>query len=382
MTSKASSRHFCHLVIAGGLLICFTVIFFVYNNPTMNWLPCAGKPQFNVCTETCLSAQIITNCSENKQEMTRSVKIAGGGNDHASEITILIWYWPPRRQFNLDSCEPVYGIKGCHFIVDRAQIDKAHAIVFYIQEIKGDLQNLLNISRPPRQKWVWTNMESPTNTPQLKGAEVLFNLTSNYRTDADIWIPYGRIVEISETDEPFQIPLKDKLVCWIVSHWNIKLKRVQYFNELTKHIKVDAYGRHFEQRIDNEDYNKVVSSCKFYLSFENSIHKDYITEKVFNPMRLGTVPVVLGPPRENYEEFIPRDSFIHVDDFQSPRELAEHLKALDQNQEMYERFFSWRKDYVSTHNEVSRLHACKVCEHIQNHRGFKIVKNITKWYWG
>uniref|UniRef100_A0A3B1IEZ4 Fucosyltransferase n=1 Tax=Astyanax mexicanus TaxID=7994 RepID=A0A3B1IEZ4_ASTMX len=286
-----------------------------------------------------------------------------------SETLVLLWHWPFGFKFDLEACESQYGIKGCRLTLDRNLLDKAHGVMFHIRDIRGDLPYLKTLSRP-----------SPTNTPQLPGAEDMFNLTSSYRRDSDIWIPYGRLVEISEEDQPFQIPPKDKLVCWIVSHWEDKLWRSGYFNEFSQHIKVEGYGNHFGRHIDNNDFSKIMSSCKFYLSFENSIHQDYISEKVFNPMMAGTVPVVLGPPRENYEEYLPADSFIHIHDFKTSKELADYLLHLDQNQEMYERFFTWRKHFVPTASNFGQEHACYVCDHLKRNKNFRVFKNVNKWY--
>ncbi|KAL6473359.1 hypothetical protein MHYP_G00169200 [Metynnis hypsauchen] len=395
MTSKPSTGPYKHIIIVSFLLLCSAVIFYIYYKPTMSWLPCSKSalPKQDVCTEECLhilkvenQTQFIINCTA-VQEKTPTpqspvLEKEDTANTHEPETVVLIWKWPFGVQFDLESCESNYGIKGCRFTLDRNQLDKAHAVMFHVRDIGGEVSYLQTLSRPPRQKWVWMNMESPDNSQRLPGADDLFNLTSNYRRDSDIWVPYGQLVDISEKDQPFNIPEKDKLVCWIVSNWKDNLKRVGYFNELSQHIKVEAYGRHFGRYVNNEDYSQLVRSCKFYLSFENSVYIDYITEKLFNPMKLGTVPVVLGTSRENYEEFVPRDSFIHVDDFQTPQELAEHLKLLDQNQEMYEKYFAWRKDYVPRTSDFGQEHACHICDHVKKNKNYRVFKNVNKWYWG
>ncbi|KAI4815354.1 hypothetical protein KUCAC02_005503 [Chaenocephalus aceratus] len=71
---------------------------------------------------------------------------------------------------------------------------------------------------------------------------------------------------------------------------------------------------------------RLVSRYQFYLALENSQHTDYITEKLWNAVRAGAVPVVLGPSRQNYERFLPPEAFIHVDDFPTVRGLARAVR--------------------------------------------------------
>ncbi|XP_016332283.1 4-galactosyl-N-acetylglucosaminide 3-alpha-L-fucosyltransferase 9 [Sinocyclocheilus anshuiensis] len=132
----------------------------------------------------------------------------------------------------------------------------------------------------------------------------------------------------------------------------------------------------------DQDYFPTIASCKFYLAFENSIHKDYITEKLYNPLSVGTVPVVLGPPRENYQNFMQGNAFIHVDDFPSPKELADYLLFLDKNEELYLKYFDWRKHFKVKKAYFWAEHTCLACDYIKRHNEYKTINKLDKWYWG
>ena len=55
---------------------------------------------------------------------------------------------------------------------------------------------------------------------------------------------------------------------------------------------------------------------KFYLAFENSLCRDYVTEKFFNALLFSTVPIVYGGA--DYEAIgAPPNSYIDVRNFTS-----------------------------------------------------------------
>lgn len=53
------------------------------------------------------------------------------------------------------------------------------------------------------------------------------------------------------------------------------------------------------------------------------------------------MPMVLGPSRRNYEQFLPLDTFTHADNFPSPEELAQDLRVLDKDHAGYLSSFCW-----------------------------------------
>ncbi|XP_062854799.1 4-galactosyl-N-acetylglucosaminide 3-alpha-L-fucosyltransferase 9-like [Trichomycterus rosablanca] len=300
---------------------------------------------------------------------------------------LLLWFWPENYRFSLSDCKSLLGIDGCFLTDDRSLYSEAHAVLVFHKAIKSDLSNLPQSPRPHFQRWIWFHVESPTNTVQIDGLENLFNLTLNYRQDADIVVHHHLKIRKDSLEETV-IPKKDKLVCVIVSNSNPETGtdvRNRYFHELKNHITVHVFGTAFGRFLDVSEYYPTIASCKFYLAFENSIYWDYITEKLNGPLVVGTVPVVLGPPRENYENYIPGSAFIHVNDFPSAKELAEYLLQLDSDDDLYLSYFEWRKHFYAEPHLIMRNQEfikpiCTACEYIHLHKEYKMTKDIYKWY--
>ncbi|XP_018414560.1 PREDICTED: alpha-(1,3)-fucosyltransferase 9-like [Nanorana parkeri] len=296
-----------------------------------------------------------------------------------SEVIILLWTWPFGQTFPLNQCSPTFNISGCFYTEDRLLYSYADAVVLHHRDVCYSRKKLPQMSRPPNQYWVWFNLESPSYTPNIDFMNNLINLTMSYRSDSDIFTPYGWL-EQNAKEVNFTIPTKKKLVAWTISNWNPQSRRVLYYEQLKQYVSIDVFGSH-HQSLPSSEEQQVLSQYKFYLSFENSVHEDYITEKLWkNSLMSGCVPIVLGPKRENYERFIPKDSFIHVEDFSTAQELAAYILQLDKDDKAYRKYFSWRTTLHFIQDVSWEDHYCKVCKAVKEAPKYKTIVNLADWY--
>ncbi|KAI9562685.1 hypothetical protein GHT06_010139 [Daphnia sinensis] len=94
--------------------------------------------------------------------------------------------------------------------------------------------------------------------------------------------------------------------------------------------------------LDDFDYGfgrtPFLDSYRFYLSFENSLCLDYVTEKLYRPLQYNAVPVVYGGA--DYSMYLPAGSYVNAMDFNSPERLANYLNKLMKDDELYSTFSS------------------------------------------
>lgn len=111
------------------------------------------------------------------------------------------------------------------------------------------------------------------------------------------------------------------------------------------------------------DLIKKMARYKFYLAFENGLHcRDYITERnLWSALRAGVVPVIWGPKREEVESFLPKNSFIFIEDFHAPEDLANYLEYLNRDPIAYRGYFKWRlSDKARLKEETGYCSLCKL----------------------
>ena len=87
---------------------------------------------------------------------------------------------------------------------------------------------------------------------------------------------------------------------------------------------------------------EIVRRYKFYFSFENSVRDGYVTEKLFEMLTIGPIPVYLGAP--DVLRITVRKSFINALDFPKPSHLADYLVYLSKNETAYMEYHRWREE--------------------------------------
>ncbi|XP_008123607.3 alpha-(1,3)-fucosyltransferase 7 [Anolis carolinensis] len=276
-------------------------------------------------------------------------------------LTVLVWEWPDGQTPDLsaDVCSRLFGLEGCCLTTDRSLFNRAEVVVFHHRELGRS--PLPPAKGHPGQSWTWVSLESPEHT-KGNGSEAAWTWVMSYRRDADIFMPYGKLVPRPPGDGEVVIPPKSGLVVWVVSHFRRTQARAKAYYELSKHIQVDVFGRAAGQPLAPEELLPTISRYRFYLAFENALSRDYVTEKLWrNALQAGSVPVVLGPPRDNYEAFLPGGAFLHLHDFPSVRDLAHHLRHMPED--VYRGFFDWRQRHAVKTFQDWRERFCAICTH-------------------
>ncbi|XP_078577028.1 4-galactosyl-N-acetylglucosaminide 3-alpha-L-fucosyltransferase FUT5-like [Branchiostoma floridae x Branchiostoma japonicum] len=312
------------------------------------------------------------------------------GND----ITVVFWNapgWRPR-------CP---SMPQCALTADRQQYENADAVLFWFKSLPHVYdKDFFPKTRPSHQRWIYYVRDCPHFTRDTDFASYggVFNWTMSYRNDSDVLAHWGHITEAyhqlaQHPADPNRNYAKEKskLIIWYVSHCYKYMSRFPYATELMKHIQVDVFGRCGNinktcPRNDGRCFREHIRQYKFYLAFEDFKCVDYITEKYWdNSLKNDAVPVVLGAPRSDFERLTPPNSYIHVDDFESPEALAKYLKYLDQNDEEYNKYFAWKTQPPK--NPLPSLFEgdlCELCKKLSNVSPTerKVYTDIDRWWRG
>ncbi|EFX71434.1 hypothetical protein DAPPUDRAFT_60056 [Daphnia pulex] len=288
------------------------------------------------------------------------------------------------RPFETAGCR----VSNCKTTTDRLLLNESHAIIFH----SGNL----NMSDMPpvrfdHQRWIFYSFTSPVNlAPIPKFLQDKFNWTMTYRRDSDIIhrYPFGAMVASKTMRKSYgktrptansvqrRIPHKKKLVAWITSTCPTSVRRENYVRQLARHISVDIYGGCGHKYCGSHEQVRDIPFNFFVLAFENSLCTDYVSEKLYTALENGVVPVVYG--EADYRAYAPSYSYVNARDFGSPKELAEYLWLLHQNDHLYQNYFSWNQDYM-----VDRFPTdgwCNLCQMLHRPIESQAYSDVQRWW--
>jgi hypothetical protein len=239
--------------------------------------------------------------------------------------------------------------EGFRISDDPSQAATADAVVFHIPTLGA-----LPARKPRGQLWVAWSMESDVNYPRLRDADSMraFDLRMTYRLDSDVPDLYtGYYADPDNMLRALRTPPRtrdpDDIVSMFISSGINASGRLEYAAELMKHLPVNSYGSALRNARIADDHGRpsklaTIGRHAFDLAFENSVSVDYVTEKFFDPLIVGTIPVYLGAP--NVDRFAPGERcFINTADFSGPRELAAYLWHLVENEAEYLSYLEWKQ---------------------------------------
>jgi len=276
-------------------------------------------------------------------------------------------------------------VSTCVLSTTRSEAESADIVLF------KDHFTMPYFKRSASQLWMLYLLECPLHTQIFRQADI-FNWTATYRTDSTVVAPYERWqyynenVKTKAQDRNYAAN-KTKQVAWFVSNCGARNGRLNYAKELAKYINVDIYGACGSKRCPRASANKCFSlldkDYKFYLAFENSNCKDYITEKFFvNGLGHDILPIAMGARLSDYEKVSPYKSFLHVDQFAGPRELAAYLHKLDKDDQAYNQYFQWK----GTGEFINTKFWCRICSllHAEDKKDQRssFYRNINEWWRG
>jgi galactoside alpha-1,3-fucosyltransferase 4 len=300
---------------------------------------------------------------------------------------LILFYTPIYGRFTVfypeeyQCCEPL----NCEITTDKSKLLESDAVVFHGRDLP--LAKQMPKRRTPRQRWVFFTHESPYHS-KIVASEYngMFNWTMTYERRADLYIPYWHYTR-KDPDTNLKGPPqrnfaegKDKLLVFVNSHCQtIDGLREEFVRALNRIVRVDIYGEcgGIFGRAScprwSERCGQMLKRYKFYISLENGICNDYITEKYWQvPFDHDAVPIVLS--LKFFKELTIPGSYIDANAFPDVNSLVKYLKYLDKNDTAYNEYFKWRQFYQTADMEPW---PCRMCRML--HNGSLPVKSYKRF---
>eukprot|EP00262_Sarcandra_glabra_P012064 TRINITY_DN3022_c0_g1_i1.p1 TRINITY_DN3022_c0_g1~~TRINITY_DN3022_c0_g1_i1.p1 ORF type:complete len:524 (-),score=91.99 TRINITY_DN3022_c0_g1_i1:418-1989(-) len=195
-----------------------------------------------------------------------------------------------------------------------------------------------------------------------------YNVVMTTSLSSDVPVGYFSWAEY-DIMAPMSPKTENALAAAFISNCGARNFRLQALDMLEKlNVKIDSYGGCHRNRDGRVEKVETLKRYKFSLAFENSNEEDYVTEKFFQSLVAGTVPVVVGAP--NIQEFAPAlGSILHIRELNDVSSVAKTMKHLAENPDAFNQSVRWKyegpSDSFKALVDMASVHSsCRLCIHL------------------
>ncbi|KAK0060813.1 glycoprotein 3-alpha-L-fucosyltransferase A-like isoform X1 [Biomphalaria pfeifferi] len=283
-----------------------------------------------------------------------------------------------------------FNFQGCEYHRCAQTSDPLEADLLMINGAL--LKNVSVPKRPAGQIWLMYTREPLTDKrflelkrPSLRGQ---FNWTRTYFNDSTFVSFYGGLRARVPPDKNYDKIYQNKQfdVAWFVSHCNTSSRREDYVRRMTSKVNVHIFGKCGNYSCGAKGYgmggskdaclNMLSRDYKFYLSFENSFCREYLSEKFFNLFPdTDVIPVVRGGA--NYTKLLPSGFYINSKDFRSPEHLGNYLHELARDRDKYLTMLKTKTRYEKYHPN-DKL-SCTLCKAVHTQTPQHSYEDVYSW---
>ncbi|GAA5903798.1 uncharacterized protein JCM6883_001989 [Sporobolomyces salmoneus] len=344
-----------------------------------------------------------------------------------------------REDPELNSRSPLLPPSKCPIpVVYTTDEDSADIVVFNSDShavLEADEMREARRTKPWQKLAIW-GVESASNREMLERhfdklregkRNETYDYEMTYRLNSTVPATYSySYFNYANTPVPYSEKRQDKIAASFISNCRPKNARTRILDELTKLLpgKIDNFGSchnnanaddtlreigHYEDVGNHNNWNTKITMINYYkfsVAFENSNDYDYVTEKYFQSLERGSVPLVFGAP--NYRErFFPSpNAAIDVADYlplnytlpsrsddKQPEELSEEALAglqkladrleylsSEEGREEYESMLDWKKsdDWKEDNNPLGKIVKLATSEFEQDCKLAKVFRGGGK----
>ena len=279
-----------------------------------------------------------------------------------------------RREHSFEECEIsciIYPLER----VERLGLVKMDATVLKKTPM-APFNEHVGTDRLPTNPLGWStlrSMESPSNYDfiDVSIAKSIFDISMTVNLASDVPVPYFSWVtyDFMKPPLPFEEKNQQILSTAFISNCdpqNFRMEAIKKFQNMTPPISVN-FGSCF-QNFENKPKTEILQKYKFHFSFENSNDEDYFTEKFFQTLQEGSIPVVIGP--DNLAQFEPSPgSTLQIKTLADVQMVADRMRSLAQNKSAYEKMLQWKQQGPSNQFkalvDLAVVHStCRLCIHV------------------